>query len=122
MPSHEGADEMEDIVGRQLSFDTRHARLDRQLTNEDREELRRIASLTITKQNTRERDQGETDSDVWTKDPASDDFDLYKWLMAFSDNLRREGINLTKTGISIRNLNVSGNGSELEVQETFWSA
>ncbi|KIV77469.1 hypothetical protein PV11_09259 [Exophiala sideris] len=122
MPSHEGADEMEDIVGRQLSFDTRHERLDRQLTSEDREELRRIASSTITKQNTREKDQGDADSGVSTKDPASDDFDLYKWLMAFSDDLRREGINLTKTGISIRSLNVSGNGSELEVQETFWSA
>ncbi|KAK7538868.1 ABC-2 type transporter [Phyllosticta citricarpa] len=51
-------------------------------------------------------------------DPNSDKFDLYKWLRKFIRAMDDEQVKIKRAGISFKNLNVSGSGSALSLQQT----
>ncbi|KAK7535272.1 ABC-2 type transporter [Phyllosticta citribraziliensis] len=51
-------------------------------------------------------------------DPSSDKFDLYKWLRKFVRAMDDEQVKIKRAGISFKNLNVSGSGSALTLQQT----
>lgn len=54
-------------------------------------------------------------------DPHSDQFDLQKWLQNFVRTLRDQGVTAKQTGVLFKNLDVSGSGAALQVQETVGS-
>jgi len=51
-------------------------------------------------------------------DPASDSFDLAKFLKFFRHNLEGEGIEMKKVSVVYKNLNVFGSGKALRLQKT----
>lgn len=54
-------------------------------------------------------------------DPQSEHFDLSKWLQNFVKTLREQGVTAKQTGVLFKDLNVSGSGAALQVQETVGS-
>ncbi|KAH7157380.1 ATP-binding cassette transporter ABC1 [Dactylonectria estremocensis] len=54
-------------------------------------------------------------------DPHSDQFDLQKWLQNFVRTLRDQGVTAKQTGVLFKDLDVSGSGAALQVQETVGS-
>lgn len=71
--------------------------------------LTRVATLVI---------DDEHDSAL---DPASNNFDINKWLQSFVKTLQKEGITAKQTGVVYKNLDVYGSGAALQVQETVGS-
>ncbi|KAM5346289.1 hypothetical protein ACJ41O_009294 [Fusarium nematophilum] len=61
------------------------------------------------------------DEDAPALDPVSSQFDLYKWLQNFVRTLGDQGVTAEKTGVAWKDLNVSGSGAALQVQETVGS-
>ena len=55
-------------------------------------------------------------------DPNSPKFDLYKWLRKVLSMLDQEGIKLKRSGVLMKNVNVSGTGSALNLQATVGDA
>jgi ATP-binding cassette subfamily G (WHITE) protein 2 (PDR) len=53
--------------------------------------------------------------------PQHKQFDLYKWLRVFMNNLDQEGMSTKRAGIIWNNLNVSGTGAALQLQATLGS-
>lgn len=51
-------------------------------------------------------------------DPASKSFDLSKWLQNIMQQMRNEGIVPKNAGVAYRDLNVSGTGAALQLQQT----
>jgi hypothetical protein len=134
METHEEIQEESQSIN---SSDTDEDTLHRQVTNAmiedvDREELRRIATALSTR---RVSVAGRRPSLVGgpvlleqvvsfggsidaSLQPESDQFDLSKWLQYFISQVTAEGITLKKTGICYRNLNVSGTGEAVQLQQT----
>jgi ATP-binding cassette subfamily G (WHITE) protein 2 (PDR) len=53
--------------------------------------------------------------------PQHKDFNLYKWLRLFINDLDQEGITPKRAGIVFKNLNVSGTGAAIQLQNTISS-
>ena len=54
-------------------------------------------------------------------DPNSPSFDLYKWLRMTMRILDEDGIKIKRAGVVVKNLNISGSGSALNLQKTVGS-
>jgi ATP-binding cassette subfamily G (WHITE) protein 2 (PDR) len=54
-------------------------------------------------------------------DPAHEKFDLQKWLKHFVEQLREQGLMQRHAGVVFRDLDVSGSGSALQIQQTVLS-
>ncbi|KAH7270978.1 ABC-2 type transporter-domain-containing protein [Fusarium solani] len=99
---------------------TTHVALD----TADRNELVRIATALsrrysiATGEPSRVHTLVTEDENVPALDPTSSQFDIYEWLQNFVQTLRNQGITAKKTGVVWKNLNVSGTGAALQVQET----
>lgn len=50
-------------------------------------------------------------------DPSSKSFDLYKWVRMFMRSIAEEDFKVKRAGFVIKNLNVSGSGSALQLQK-----
>lgn len=97
--------------------------------DDDRAELRRLATaLSRTKSSaasTTDLERRETitglapDDPVF--DPSSKSFSLYKWAKRFVRSLDEEGRRTKRAGVVFRDLNVSGSGSALQLQQTVGS-
>ncbi|KAM6506920.1 hypothetical protein FALCPG4_018738 [Fusarium falciforme] len=93
----------------------------------DRSELVRIATALsrrhsiATGEATRVHTLATLDEDAPALDPVSSQFDLYKWLQNFVRTLGEQGVTAEKTGVTWKDLNVSGSGAALQVQETVGS-
>lgn len=84
----------------------------------DRRELQRIVTaLSHRRTNTLD----EADQNDVTLDPQQKDFDLSKWLRKFIQQITEEGITLKQVGVVYKNLNVSGSGAALQLQQTVGS-
>jgi ABC-type multidrug transport system fused ATPase/permease subunit len=79
-------------------------------------ELRRIATaLSRHRSRTGGPDAVEADA---TLNPESADFDVTRWVRRFMGQLNDQGHKSTKLGVLFRDLDVSGSGSALQLQET----
>jgi ATP-binding cassette, subfamily G (WHITE), member 2, PDR len=95
------------------------------VTADDRAELRRIAtSLSRTRSEagdavnlTRTETITGMPDDHPAFDPSDPGFDLYKWIKKFVRELNAEGMSLTRSGFVFKNLNVSGSGAALNLQQ-----
>jgi ABC-type multidrug transport system fused ATPase/permease subunit len=54
-------------------------------------------------------------------DPSNASFDLSKWIRVIMERFRQEGHDNQKTGLVFKNLNVSGSGSALQLQDTVFT-
>lgn len=91
----------------------------------DREQLRGLArslSRTYSSKTTLDLQRLETITGLADSDPVFDpnnqNFDLYKWIKKFIRNLDEEQVKQKRAGIVFKNLNVSGTGSALNLQQT----
>jgi ATP-binding cassette subfamily G (WHITE) protein 2 (PDR) len=106
-------------VGTSSSDDAAAAQLERRVTrseidDEGRRELARL--FTSASQVTRQMSiANPNDPSV---DPASDSFDLSKFLHMFRHQLEGEGIEMKKVAVVFKNLNVFGSGNALQLQST----
>ena len=99
------------------------------IDEEQRETLRQIASLRRSKTDSSERPgleragtlAGVSDDDP-RLDPESPEFDVYIWSKALMRAMDEDQIRLAKAGFAFRNLNVSGSGAALRLQQDFSSA
>lgn len=97
------------------------------LDTADRNELVRIATALsrrysiATGEPSRVHTLVTEDENAPALDPTSSQFDIYEWLQNFVQTLRNQGITAKKTGVVWKNLNVSGTGAALQVQETVLS-
>lgn len=95
------------------------------ITDEDRAELHRIATV-LSQQQSNTFGPGMSgpgafagsDSVQPKYDPAHKDFDLSKWLQRFVKELNAEGRQAKRTGIVYKNLQVFGSGAALQLQQT----
>lgn len=96
----------------------------------DREELVRIATVLSRRHSVATAPDGGLsrvhtlvtyDEDSPVLDPQSDEFDLEKWLRNFVKTLREQDITAKQTGVAFKDLNVSGTGEAVQVQETVGS-
>jgi ATP-binding cassette subfamily G (WHITE) protein 2 (PDR) len=93
----------------------------------DRRELQRIVTELSRRQSSVHGNRpgierlGTIDENDPAYDPESKDFDLEKWIRAFIQKLGDEGITSKRTGVTYKNLNVSGSGAALQLQETVGS-
>ena len=78
----------------------------------DRRELQRILT-TLSRR--RSSIVGPDDPAV---DPQNESFDLPKFLRMFRHQLEQEGIQTKNVGVAYKNLNVSGSGAALQLQQT----
>lgn len=97
----------------------------------DRDEIVRIATVLSRRHSVATEPQGGLsrvhtlvtyDEDSPVLDPQSDQFDLDKWLRNFVKTLREQGITAKQTGVAWKDLNVSGTGEAVRVQETVGSS
>ncbi|WKT53988.1 AAA ATPase domain [Fusarium oxysporum f. sp. vasinfectum] len=58
------------------------------------------------------------DEDSPALDPQSDEFSLEKWLQNFVKTLREQNITAKQTGVAFKDLNITGTGAAVQVQET----
>ena len=93
------------------------------LTDEERTELRIIASLHRSKTATTNGDlerkdtlAGVTDDDA-RLNPEKPEFDIYVWARAFMRAMDEDGIRSARAGFAFKDLNVSGSGSALSLQK-----
>ncbi|KAH0534149.1 GTPase-activating protein [Glutinoglossum americanum] len=112
--------------------DQDHPAVRRYVYPQETEELMRIArtisrreSVTTENRNARLR-RLETvtgipeDSPVF--DPNQPEFDLYKWVRRSLHLMDEKGIKLRRAGFAFKNLNVSGSGTSLNLQQTVGSS
>ncbi|KXH37611.1 ABC-2 type transporter [Colletotrichum salicis] len=93
------------------------------IDEEDRRELQRIATNLSRHQSLTSNGRplsthisyGQDDPAL---DPSSKSFDLSKWLQAFMRAMQNEGITLKHAGVAYKDLNVSGTGAALQLQQT----
>jgi ATP-binding cassette subfamily G (WHITE) protein 2 (PDR) len=92
--------------------------------DDDRRELQRIATELSRRRSSIQGDRpttgtlGTVDEHDPAYDPTSKDFNLEKWIKGVMQKLGEEGITAKKTGVTYKNLNVSGSGSALQLQQT----
>ncbi|KXH25655.1 ABC-2 type transporter [Colletotrichum nymphaeae SA-01] len=107
-----------------ISSPTRDTHRDTMMIDEeDRRELQRIATNLSRHQSLASNGRplsthisyGQDDPAL---DPASKSFDLSKWLQAFMRAMQNEGITLKHAGVAYKDLNVSGTGAALQLQQT----
>jgi ATP-binding cassette, subfamily G (WHITE), member 2, PDR len=90
----------------------------------DRRELTRLATQfsrtasTIQDESLRRTRTVDIPEDDPALDPASKSFDIYKWVRVFIRAMDEEGIRTQRAGIVFKNLNVSGSGAALQLQQT----
>lgn len=94
----------------------------------DKRELFRIASdLTTRRKSTTDTSTNvgstlaETDEQDPSLNPEDPKFDLAKWLRHFFQQAYEDGFTIKKTGVSFRELYISGSGSAVQVQQTVGS-
>ncbi|KAI5464906.1 ABC-2 type transporter-domain-containing protein [Mariannaea sp. PMI_226] len=85
----------------------------------DRDELMRIANVLSRRHSFATTPEG--DENAPFLDPQSDQFSLEKWLRNFVTTLRDQNITAKQTGVAFKDLNVSGTGAAVQVQETVGS-
>ncbi|KAF7554878.1 hypothetical protein G7Z17_g2591 [Cylindrodendrum hubeiense] len=95
------------------------------LDEDERMELRRIATAMSQRRRASHATIPETDSTIGlvdlALDPESKSFDLAKWLQNTINELQAEGISLKQAGVAYQNLTVSGTGDALQLQQTVGS-
>ena len=98
------------------------------INEEDREKLRQIASLRRSKTGSSSKpslQRGDTLAGVSDDDPRlnpeSPEFDVYVWSRALLRAMDEEQIKAAKSGFTFKNLNVSGSGAALSLQQDFAS-
>ena len=93
------------------------------LTDEERVELRIIASLHRSKTATSNGDLERKDTlagvtaDDARLNPEEPEFDIYVWARAFMRAMDEDGIRSARAGFTFKDLNVSGSGSALSLQK-----
>ena len=93
------------------------------LTEEERAELRTIASLHRSKTATSNGDLERKDTLASVTDddarlnPEKPEFDIYIWARAFMRAMDEDGIRSARAGFTFKDLNVSGSGSALSLQK-----
>ena len=99
------------------------------IDEEQRETLRQIASLRRSKTGSSERpglERADTLAGVSDDDPRLDperpEFDVYVWSKALIRAMDEDQIRLARAGFAFRDLNVSGSGAALRLQQDFSSA
>ncbi len=96
------------------------------IEHNDKEELVRIATALSRRHSVAAAPDGLArvptlvtwDEESPALDPKSDEFDLEKWLQNFVKTLREQGITAKQTGVVFKDLEVSGSGAAVQVQET----
>ena len=101
------------------------------IAEDDQRELQRIATaISRTQTGARPNASRAEESfralssiaQIPTNDPSLDpnhaSFSLTRWIRVFMDKLRAEGHNNRTTGVVFKNVNVSGSGSALQLQQT----
>ena len=98
------------------------------IDDEEREKLREIASLRRSKTDTSDRpdlERGDTLAGVSDDDPRlnpeSPEFDVYVWSRALMRAMDEGQIKAAKAGFIFKDLNVSGSGAALSLQQDFAS-
>lgn len=96
------------------------------LSEEERSELKRIASSLHQSRTRQSRDgsylerqdtlAGVTDDDP-RLDPSLPEFDIYVWARAFMRAMDEDDIKAARSGFTFKNLNVSGTGSAVSLQQ-----
>jgi ABC-type multidrug transport system fused ATPase/permease subunit len=93
----------------------------------DRQELRRLATARSHARRASIASIAESETPLPPEatdpalDPSSGKFDLSKWLKHIVGELRKEGLTVTNTGVSFRNLQVTGTGDAIQYQQTLGS-
>ncbi len=97
-----------------------------ELSEEDRSELKRIASSLHQSRTHQSRDgsylerqdtlAGVTDDDP-RLDPSLPEFDIYVWARAFMRAMDEDEIKAARSGFTFKSLNVSGTGSAVSLQQ-----
>lgn len=93
----------------------------------DRQELRRLATARSHARRASVASIAESETPLPPEmtdpalDPSSGKFDLSKWLKHIVGELRKEGLTVTNTGVSFRNLQVTGTGDAIQYQQTLGS-
>lgn len=54
-------------------------------------------------------------------DPSHESFNFFLWIRKFLQTMEQQGVKIVRTGFTFRNLNVSGTGSALQLQQTVGS-
>ncbi|KAJ0362545.1 hypothetical protein COL154_006215 [Colletotrichum chrysophilum] len=108
-----------------LSSPTRDTHRDTMMIEEeDRRELQRIATTLSRRQSGVSFGEPQL-SNIATNDPSLDptskSFDLSKWLQRIMQQMSNEGISIKKAGVAYKDLNVSGTGAALQLQQTVGS-
>ncbi|KAF9878249.1 ABC-2 type transporter [Colletotrichum karsti] len=112
-----------------LSSPTRDTHRDTMMMDEeDRRELQRIATTLSQRQSGMSFGQAQsielanipTSGDP-ALDPTSKSFDLSKWLQNVMQQMQNEGISIKNAGVAYKDLNVSGTGAALQLQQTVGS-
>jgi ATP-binding cassette subfamily G (WHITE) protein 2 (PDR) len=97
------------------------------MREEDRQELVRVATTLSRRRSSvavpqpiasRLGDIPEYDAAL---DPTHEKFDLQKWLRHFVEQLREQGLTARNAGVVFRDLDVSGSGSAVQIQQTVLS-
>ncbi|KAF4987866.1 hypothetical protein FDECE_15275 [Fusarium decemcellulare] len=120
-PSHELDQRKQPIRPRRYS---KHHNAPDAIESADRNELVRIATALSRRHSIAVGDASRIhtlathDENTPALDPASTRFDLHRWLQNFVQTLGEQGITAKKTGVVWKDLNVSGSGAALQVQET----
>ncbi|KAH7186610.1 ABC-2 type transporter-domain-containing protein [Fusarium oxysporum] len=81
------------------------------IEDNDRNEIFRIATALS-------RRHSVATADSPALDPQSDGFSLEKWLQNFVKTLREQNITAKQTGVAFKDLNITGTGAAVQVQET----
>ncbi|KAF2123015.1 ABC-2 type transporter [Lophiotrema nucula] len=82
------------------------------IQDDERAELQQVLSkITLQRSTTANWDDPRVD-------PANESFDLSRFLRMFRHQLEDEGIQMRQVGLVYRNLNVSGSGAALQLQQT----
>jgi hypothetical protein len=80
-------------------------------------ELRQIATA-LSQHRSRATTGPETFDSDSTRNPESADFDVSEWVRSFVGQLNEQGHKASELGVLFRDLDVSGSGSALQLQET----
>lgn len=96
------------------------------IEDNDRNEIFRIATALSRRHSVATAGEGPSrvhtlityDEDSPALDPQSDGFSLEKWLQNFVKTLREQNITAKQTGVAFKDLNVTGTGAAVQVQET----
>jgi ATP-binding cassette subfamily G (WHITE) protein 2 (PDR) len=87
-------------------------RTEAEIPDEDRRQLEQLYS-TLSRRASTLASPGDP-----SVDPASEQFDLSKFLKLFRNQLENEGVTMRQVGLVYKNLNVYGSGAALQLQKT----